>query len=86
VTLHSRRQIVKGSASSATTSAKLVSSTSSRADGQVSASIGVVELLERYVPPERQEAEITNLIVLAQELADTPEALVPAAALRTRDH
>jgi hypothetical protein len=43
-------------------------------------------LLERYVPPERQEAEITNLIVLAQELADTPEALVPAAALRTRDH
>ena len=48
--------------------------------------LAVIELIERYVPPQRQEAELANLFALARELADTPEALVPPAALRTRGH
>jgi hypothetical protein len=30
--------------------------------------LGVVELVERYVPPERQEAEIANLAALADQI------------------
>jgi hypothetical protein len=42
-------------------------------------------IVERYLPPESQEAELRSLFALAQEPADSPEALVPAA-LRARGH
>jgi hypothetical protein len=46
--------------------------------------MAVVQLVERYVPPGRREAELADLAVRAGELAGASDAGVPPAPVRAR--